>query len=71
MMKYRVRVDLSFSAEADARAVFDGAMASFGKAVNINGGTDREETSFCGLEICRHEEGGACQRLERAEVTTP
>ena len=67
-MKYRVRVDLSFDAEADARAVMDYARQLSGKAVSINEGRDAEEVSFCDLERCRHDEGLPCERLERIEV---
>jgi hypothetical protein len=67
-MKYRVRADLSFEAENDARALVDFIQGLTAKAVSINQGTDREETSFCELEICRHDEGLPCTRLEREEV---
>ncbi len=67
-MKYRVRIDLSFDAEADARAVMDGAKASMVNAVSINVGQEDEEVSFCDLEMCRHDEGLACEPLERVEV---
>ncbi|MBC8477053.1 MAG: hypothetical protein H8D49_01785 [Dehalococcoidia bacterium] len=67
-MKYRVRVDLSFDAEADARAIMNYARALSGNAVSINEGLDAEEISFCDLERCRHDEGLPCERLERIEV---
>ena len=67
-MKYRVRVDLSFGSEADARSVMDYAKTSAGKAVSINEGAANEEISFCDLELCRHDEGLPCTRLERLEV---
>jgi len=38
------------------------------KAVSINEGGDNEEISFCDIEICRHDEGLPCERLERVEV---
>ncbi len=67
-MKYRVRLDLSFDSEADASAVMDYAKALTGKAVSINEGEDNEEVSFCDMEICRHDEGLPCTKLDRLEV---
>ena len=67
-MKYRVRVDLSFASEADAQAVMDYARSLSSQAVSINEGRVDEELSFCDLEICRHDEGQPCTRLDRAEV---
>jgi len=67
-MKYRVRLDLSFDAETDARSLIDYAKQMSGKAVSINEGRDDEEISFCDLEICRHDEGLPCTRLDRVEV---
>ncbi len=67
-MNYRVRIDLSFASEADARLLMDYARQVSGKAVSINEGGDREEISFCDFELCRHDEGLPCTRLERLEV---
>ena len=67
-MKYRVRVDLSFDAETDARAIMAYARQLAAKAVSINEGMDSEEISFCDLEICRHDEGLPCTKLERVEA---
>ena len=67
-MKYRVRVDLSFESEADALALMVYAKELSGKAVSINEGGDNEEISFCDIEMCRHDEGLPCTRLERVEV---
>ena len=67
-MKYRVRVDLSFKDEADAQALMDYAKELGGKAVSINEGEDNEEISFSDMEICRHDEGLPCEKLERVEV---
>ena len=67
-MKYRVRVDLSFYAETDARALMDYVKVLTDKAVSINEGLDNEEISYCDLEICRHDEGLPCDRLERVDV---
>jgi len=67
-MKYRVRLDLSFDAETDAQPLIDYAKQMSRKAVSINEGRDNQEISFCDLEICRHDEGLPCTRLDRVEV---
>jgi len=67
-MKFRVRCDLSFDREDDARLLMDYAKGISGKAVSINEGEDNEEISFCDLELCRHDEGLPCTRLERVEA---
>ena len=72
-MKYRVRLDLSFdpvssTGETDAKALMDYAKQLTSKAVSINEGKVNEEISFCDIEICRHDEGLPCTRLERVEV---
>jgi len=67
-MKYRVRVDLSFDNESDAQELMDYAKGLSSKAVSINEGQDNEEISFCDLEICRHDEGLSCEKLERVEI---
>ena len=67
-MKYRVRLDLSFDAEIDAQALMYYAKEASSKAISINEGMDNEEISFCDMEICRHDEGLPCIRLERVEV---
>jgi len=67
-MKYRVRLDLSFDAETDAQALMGYAKQLSGKAVSINEGRDNEEISFSDLEICRHDEGLPCEKLERVEI---
>ena len=67
-MKYRVRIDLSFTSEADAQSVLDYAKSLSGKAVSLNEGGVNEEISYCDLEICRHDEGLPCTKLDRLEV---
>jgi len=67
-MKYRVRVDLSFDSQDDAQVLMDYAKALSNIAVSINEGMDNEEISFCDLEICRHDEGLPCTKLDRVEV---
>ncbi len=67
-MKYRVRLDLSFANESNAQVLMDYAKGLFNQAVSINEGRDNEEISFCDVEICRHDEGLPCERLERLEV---
>ncbi len=67
-MKYRVRVDLSFESEAEAQSLMDYARTLTGKAVSTNEGEANEEISFCDLELCGHDEGLPCTRLDRLEV---
>jgi len=67
-MKHRVRIDMSFDSEADAQSLMDFAKNVIDKAVSINEGSGDEEISFCDLEICRHDEGLPCTKLERLEV---
>ncbi len=67
-MKYRVRVDLSFGSEADAHDLMTYAKGLSSKAVSINEGGGNEEISFCDLELCGHDEGLPCTKLDRLEV---
>ncbi len=67
-MKYRVRIDLSFANEADAQSLMAYAKNLTGKAVSINEGEVNEEIAFCDSEICRHDEGLPCEKLERVEI---
>ena len=67
-MKYRVRCDLSFENEADARSLMAYTKNLSGKAVSINEGEPNEEIAFLDLEICRHDEGLPCEKLERVEI---
>jgi len=67
-MKYRVRLDLSFDNENDAQALMSYAKGLANNAVSINEGKVNEEISFSDLEICRHDEGLPCEKLERVEI---
>ena len=67
-MKYRVRLDLSFDNEADAQALMNYAKRASKKAVSIREGEVNEEIAFVDLELCRHDEGLSCTKLERVEV---
>ena len=67
-MKYRVRLDLSFENEVDAQALMAYVKDISGKAVSINEGAVNEEVAFCDLEICRHDEGLPCEKVERVEI---
>ena len=67
-MKYRMRLDLSFDTETHAQALMGYAKQLSTKAISINEGDDNEEISFCDLEICRHDEGLPCEKLERVEI---
>lgn len=68
-MKYRVRVDLSFVNQSDAQALMSYAKALASNAVSLNEGQANEELSFCETEICRHDEGLPCEKLERVEIS--
>jgi len=68
IMKYRVRLDLSFDNEADAKLLMNYAKRVSQKAVSIREGEASEEIAFCDLELCRHDEGLPCTKLERVEV---
>ena len=67
-MKYRVRMDLSFDSEDDAQTLMNYAKGLSSRAVSINESENNAEISFCDLEICRHDEGLPCTRLDRLEV---
>ena len=67
-MKYRVRIDLSFDNQADAQSLLTYAKSLSDNAASINEGGVNEEIAFCDLEICRHDEGLPCERLERVEI---
>ena len=67
-MKYRVRLDLSFDSEADAQSLMTCAKSLLSSATSINEGEVNEEIAFCDFEICRHDEGLPCEKLERVEV---
>ena len=67
-MKYRVRLDLSFENETDAQSLMAYVKNLCSSAVSINEGEPNEEISFCDLEICRHDEGLPCEKLERVEI---
>ena len=67
-MKYRVRLDLSFADEADAQSLMAYAKNLSSEAVSINEDEVNEEISFCDLELCGHDEGLPCQKLERVEI---
>ncbi len=67
-MKYRVRLDLSFVSEADARSLLAYAKSISSRAVSINEGGVNEELAFCDLELCRHDEGLPCTKVERVEI---
>ncbi|MDP2731405.1 MAG: hypothetical protein Q8O55_13150 [Dehalococcoidales bacterium] len=67
-MKYRVKLDLSFDNQSDARSLMDYARNLSTKAVSINEGEVNEEIAFADLEICRHDEGLPCEKLERVEI---
>ena len=66
-MKYRVRIDAAFDAEADARAVFNAAKTLNTKVKSLNEG----EQSFITLEACGHDESPPqpCTQLDKVSLT--
>jgi hypothetical protein len=66
MAKYRVVLDLSFDAKADADSLENFAKTLISKAKNINEGESNEESSVIRTHKCMHDEGKACA----AEVLT-
>ena len=67
-MKYRIRLDLSFASEANAQSLMGYAKRLSSRASSINEGEDNEEISFVDYELCGHDEGLPCQKIERLEV---
>jgi len=67
-MKYRVRMDLTFDSEADAKKLMDLAKTLSAKATSINEGKDNEEIAYVDYHKCRHDEGLPCEKIERLEV---
>jgi len=67
-MKYRVRLDLSFAEEADARALMDFAAMLASKAESISEGEPNEEIAYAEIHRCRHDEGKPCYEPERIVV---
>ena len=59
---------MSFDDEADAQALMNYAKRAGKKAVSIREGEVNEEIAFCDLELCRHDEGLPCEKLERVEI---
>lgn len=69
-MKYRVRLDLPFVSEVDAQSLMAYAKNLSNRATSINEDGINEEIAFCDLELCRHDEGLPCTKLERVEIRT-
>ena len=69
-MKYRVRADMRFESEADAREFATFAQGLVGKARNMNPGAANEEQSFVELMLDRADEGLPAISLSRTAITT-
>ncbi|MDP2919373.1 MAG: hypothetical protein Q8O43_04045 [Dehalococcoidia bacterium] len=67
-MKYRVRMDMSFTVETDARLLMDSGKALAEKAVSAGEVTEKDAKSFCEMEVCRHDEGLPCTLVERVAI---
>ena len=71
-MKYRVRVDLSFENEADARALMDYLRGQTARIANVNSGRDNAEISYADLGKKLFVSGGTIhvriKKLEEAKI---
>ena len=67
-MKYRVRLDLSFALESDARALVTYAKTLVAKASNINEKSINAEISNIDIHLCGHDEGKPCVPIETVKV---
>jgi hypothetical protein len=70
-MLHRVRLDLAFQSESDAKALIDYAKSLLPKAKNINKGKYFGEIGYIDREKCRHDETPIkpCEKVERLEVS--
>lgn len=67
-MLYRVRLDLPFDSEADAKLLMNYAKKMSKRATSINDGRDNVEIAYCDIHLCGHDEAKPCQNIERVEV---
>jgi hypothetical protein len=69
-MKYRVRADMRFETETDARDFASFAQGLVKKARNMNPGASNEEESFVELTLDRADEGLPAISLSRTAIKT-
>ena len=67
-MKYRVRLDLSFTEEANAKLLMNYAKQLSSKAVSLNEGAINEEIGYVDYHLCGHDENKPCSKIERVEI---
>ncbi len=67
-MKYRVKLDLSFNKESDARNLYNYASTLIPKASSINEGKADAKISYIDIHKCGHDEGKPCQKISRLEL---
>jgi len=67
-MKHRVRCDLSFESEDNAKALIDLLKERAKLAVSIKEGEINEEISFVEYHLCGHDIGRPCGLAERIEI---
>lgn len=69
-MKHRVRINMSFGSEANAKSLMDFARGLVDKSVNIRESRPEAEISFCEREYCYHDEAQMRPRevQERVEI---
>jgi len=63
-----VRIDLPFKEKDDALVMVEFAKKMSEGASSINEGLPNEEIAFVDYELCGHEEGISCAKVERLEV---
>ena len=59
-MRYRVKLDLAFEEEADAKTLVALAEKLFGGAPTINKDKPNEEAGYIDYHICLHDESKSC-----------
>lgn len=72
-MKYRVRIDLSFSERDPAEDIYEKALEVFPEARTTNEGSEQEEIGYLRLERCYHDEDRSkcCDLIEQYLTSQP
>ena len=64
-MKYRVQLDLAFEKESDMKKIVDTVKLVSAKAVTLNTGEVNEEKPIAQWHKCYHDEGKACEPIQK------
>ena len=67
-MKYRVKLDLSFNKESDARSLYNLASTLISKASSVNEGKADSKISYIDIHKCGHDENKPCEKVEHKEL---